>query len=403
MDSEYTVIGALLKMERIKQNKGQKEVCYGICVPSYLSKIEHGTVNPDNEIIKQLYERLGISYEIDKKVLSEYREGISRYFHLLHYNMDTEEVYAELLEADSQLLYSAFAVDWLIIKGIEGEPVLPQIGRLKEAMSAEQKAYYLWLCFKEYTDSAQRVLDYEKACTIINNSFAMIQLCRAYFYHGDYPAIHRMENRTVAAALEEGNTYYLAEYYFFNGSAYACLDMEEMMIANYNRSICLLQNTGWKERMPDLYYNMGASYIALKKYKLGLEYLLKAQELQKESEFFTIHKLAIAYIRQGKMEEGRDCLRRIKKLFLDEKAYTELEYLMYEEACMECEKGFLDNPEYMKLLEKLIKVIEKDSHFGFLYFYKEIIVKAYERQRKYKKALEFEQKISSIVIKMNTK
>ena len=42
-------IGTLLKLERTKQNKGQKEVCYGICVPSYLSKIEHGSVTPDEE------------------------------------------------------------------------------------------------------------------------------------------------------------------------------------------------------------------------------------------------------------------------------------------------------------------------------------------------------------------
>ena len=46
--------GTILKLERLKQGKGQKEICYGICVPSYLSKIEHGTVSADEEILSKL-------------------------------------------------------------------------------------------------------------------------------------------------------------------------------------------------------------------------------------------------------------------------------------------------------------------------------------------------------------
>lgn len=57
--------GILLKLERLKQGKGQKEICYGICVPSYLSKIEHNLVQPDESILQQLFERLGIQYQYD--------------------------------------------------------------------------------------------------------------------------------------------------------------------------------------------------------------------------------------------------------------------------------------------------------------------------------------------------
>lgn len=44
--------GMLLKLERIKQNKGQKEICFGICVPSYLSKIERNLVQADENYLK---------------------------------------------------------------------------------------------------------------------------------------------------------------------------------------------------------------------------------------------------------------------------------------------------------------------------------------------------------------
>ena len=36
--------GAILRMERLRQGMEQKAVCYGLCVPSYLCKIEQGTV-----------------------------------------------------------------------------------------------------------------------------------------------------------------------------------------------------------------------------------------------------------------------------------------------------------------------------------------------------------------------
>ena len=55
----------------------------------------------------------------------------------------------------------------------------------------------------------------------------------------------------------------------------------------------------------------------------------------------------------------------------------------------------MDDPAYLELLEKLIKALKRERHFGHLYFYRDIITQAYTRQRKYKKALEFEQEISS--------
>ena len=61
--------GALLRIERLHQNKGQKEICFGICVPSYLSKIEHGTVTPDEEIIHKLFQKMNISFYTEEEII----------------------------------------------------------------------------------------------------------------------------------------------------------------------------------------------------------------------------------------------------------------------------------------------------------------------------------------------
>ena len=107
--------GLLLKSERIRQNKGQKEVCHGICVPSYLSKIEHGSVCPDRKILSELFGRLGICYEEDAAKLSCCQKLIENYFYRLQYELDTKTVYGELKAEDEKLRCSEYAVDWLLV------------------------------------------------------------------------------------------------------------------------------------------------------------------------------------------------------------------------------------------------------------------------------------------------
>lgn len=327
--------GALLRIERIRQNKGQKEVCYGICVPSYLSKIEHGTVNPDEEIVKQLFSKMNITYYCDEVVLKELKQKIEQYFKCLNYAYKTKDVYDELIQQKQVLEYSELIVDWLLIRGFEGENVLKELETLENYMEQRQKAYFNLLRFRNTPNSKDAEEWCIMATQILNHSFSYAGLLECYFWNDNYTAIHQLENRITAIALEEGNTYYLANYYFMKGS---CL--------------CL-------------------SY----------------------------HKLGLAYIRKGEVEKGKEFLEKMKKRMEEECPENEAEILRYQEACMECEENYLDNPEYLELLEKLEKSLKKNYSFGHLYFYKDMIMEAYKRQRKYKKALEFEEQISSKIKK----
>lgn len=61
------------------------------------------------------------------------------------------------------------------------------------------------------------------------------------------------------------------------------------------------------------------------------------------------------------------------------------ERLMYEELCMEQKPDFTADPAYLDLIERLIRALIKEKSFGFLYQYKNVILEAYTRQRKYKR------------------
>lgn len=394
MQQESSCLGGIIKAERLKQNRTQKDICYGICVPSYLSKIENEMVKPDEEILEKIYKKLNLTYlRKQEDMYSRLQNQIKDYFYKLQYNENTNKLYESLKKESVLLKTSEFAIDWLLIQGYEEELKQDALLPFVANMTPSQYSYYQFM----QTDFSQtdRIAEQEKAAKILSNSFAWGMLCVSYFHLGDYIKIHQMENMLVTLAVEEGNTYQLANYYFLNGTAYACLNMEEMMMINYKRTIHFLQNTMWESELTDIYYNIGATYISLKKYEKALEYLYLTDERQMGESFSTNQKIAITYARNKEYEKAKKVLEKIKIKFLKEEKDS-LTYLMYEEVKWECRDGFLYDSKYLVLLEKLTKKIKKERHFGYLYFYQDVITQAYTNQRQYKKAAEFLKENSAV-------
>lgn len=395
-------IGYLLKLERFKQNKGQKEVCYGICVPSYLSKIEHGTVNPDTEILHKLFERLGICYETDMTIMAALQEKIARYFYNMEYHLENN-IYQELLGQKEQLDYSVCTIDWLLIQALEGVDTYELLSQCQEYMTLEQKGYYALVSFDRWLKFIPKNLEEEvqkkkmlleksqTAYDILKNAYTYNVLVLSYYLIGNYARVHQMESTLIGLAVKEGNTFALADYYMLDGSAYACLNMEEMMMQCYERSMKILQNTNWKGALQEVYYNIGATLISSCKYKEAMTYFDKLEK----QDFAVLHKKALIMIRTGNMEQGKNFLKLAEQTSLN-KPLSKSDELKIREAYMECEVGFLENEKYLDLLEELLKTLEQEKHFGHVYFYKDMVAAAYKAQRKYKKLCEFMQKIENM-------
>ena len=392
---KQALCGALLRMERMRQGLMLKQVCQGICVTSYLSKIEHGECQADEAIVEAFFARLGIVYTADDAMLSPLRKKLDAYHEQFLYGIDTAETYRSLLEYDSMMTYSPLCVDWLIVRGMENEDVLTQLDALAGCMDECQRAWrdVLWVW---KNPNAQNCLEIaQHAADVLGTSSALLEVCYAAMRQSKYSVVHRLESRLTSLALAEGNTFVLGNYYNLKGGAYASLDQEELMMDCYMRSIHLLQETRWRDWLVNVYYNIGATYVARGKYESALEYLRKVEG----SEYWEIprlHKQALAYIRSGRVEEGKAYLEQMKTAMDKAGNGTAYGQLWYEEALMECRDGYLDDPVYLTLLDRLVEVFGKNATFGYLYFYREVYVQACTRQRQYKKALEFERLISSV-------
>lgn len=387
--------GILLKLERLKQNKGQKEICYGICVPSYLSKIERNLVQADENILQQLFKRLGIKYCLEKEFIKSAERLINDYFENLFYGINGE-VFDKLKAINGSLNYSPLSMDWLLVQGFQGdEGVLPLLSELEEVMTDRQLALYYILQPLDNGEEEDVLTLYKKAYGILNNSYSLFNLMLAYYLLGEYDKVNEYADQCISLALEEGNTWSLAQCSKIQGDVYASLRIDSLMLPFYKRCINLLQNTRWKDDLQWVYYNMGATYLNCGKYDLATEYLNKATGI--EDDFLLNHKKALVKIRNGHPEEAKEFLEAMEKWLLSKsnsKEEHKVERLMYEETLMEMDKDFLSKPEFVSLLENLISLIRVQRHRGFYLFYRDILKEAYCKQRKYKKALELDNLIS---------
>lgn len=388
-------VGNLLRMERVRQGKGQKEICYGICVTSYLCKIEKGQVKADEAIIKKLFKQLGIDYCQDGQLLEEASTLIKQYYEQVHYNLP-RTAFEKLKQLEDRLKYSPLGLDYRLICGMQGEAVYEMVKSCEGCMTDEQLGIFYLLTPTDR--SWEELLEaYEKAYKLLGTSASYYNIMIVLLQLGRYAEIHRRAKICRELAIEEGNTYILAATFLMQGHAYAVLDLDEFMMEYYERGLRLLQNTNWIEdkELETVYYNMGSVFVTTKDYQKALEYLDKVTV----ETFMLCQKKALVHIRAGNVEEAQIYLGKMKD-YMNEGEDAKVYAVMYEEAVMEQKKDYLKDPAYLEILERLQKVIKEERHFGYLYFYREQIIEAYSAQKKYKKALAFQKEISSKVVVM---
>ncbi|HEX5519067.1 MAG TPA: helix-turn-helix transcriptional regulator, partial [Candidatus Nitrosocosmicus sp.] len=57
-------VGHLIRTERVRQQMKQVVLAKGICTPSYLSKIERNLIEPSEDVMELLFNKLGIDVEL---------------------------------------------------------------------------------------------------------------------------------------------------------------------------------------------------------------------------------------------------------------------------------------------------------------------------------------------------
>ena len=393
MNQNDKIPGAVIRRERLARGIEQKALCRGICVPSYLSKLERGAVVPNGEILKALFDRLALP-ALDAPSLGRAEALIEEGYRRTLYGLDAAEILAGIgALGERAVACSAFAADWLILRGYRGENILAELRAMEGCLTDAQRRRVTVLGWRLGGDVDPRQL--RSACLELGDSLALNDWAGACFQAADYGTILHLEDRVTAQALEEGNTFQLAEYYIIKGSAYSCLFLEDMMMPCYRRAINLLQNTDWRDRLDVLYYNIGATMLNFGRFDEADRYLSLSAGMADDP--LLLHKRALLSIRRGDVARGREYLAAMAGRLQDA---GEADRLRIEEAEWECRPGFLKEREYLALLDRLLAALARDYHFGHISFYQDVYLAACRQQRQYRKALAFQSEISKRSVKI---
>ncbi len=412
MKSNITPEGILLRIERLRQGKEQKEICTGICAVSTLSKIETGRQSADPVMLEKLYGQLGIRYTSDAVIIGRLRELVDEFFEQFTYQYRLTALDA-LRQEKETLRYSPLAADWLVICALadENNEALSILGQCQDYLNRRQKGWYLLAL--SYAGGADSVESARESTLLLQNSFARTLLLYAYYAAGEYRQILLESEQTASQALQEGNLWALAECYNMRGTVYACFNMEDMMLTEYKRAARLLSETRWQDTLQMIFYNIGATYLCTGRFDEAEIYLGKAAGADAEtgqapspqseeksvsiSRFFLLHKLALLHCRTGRNALAAEELAAMEALVSTarDNGSQDIRERILALTSLEL-SGRTDSDDYLSRLEELMETFSRRRMFGYMMFYHNQLRQLYTRRRLYRKAFLLEQRFSDI-------
>ena len=308
MNNKEIILGGIIKNERIKAGIDQKDLCKGICVPSYLSKIEHGNVRADNDIIQRLFNKLGLETLNDEEL--EVVQGIIKeaYKRLL-YGESLADLKIQLSQKTDKIRNSICVADYLIIEGLAGLNTVKALSNMQACLTARQRAYFEFVKMLHNEDVSEAEL--KAAANILGNSLAHYLYADYLFMKSEYAKAMDMENSIIALCLDEGNVHSMALYYSLKGSIYSCINREDLMMSYFEKAVHLLSNTIWKDELNTIYYNIGSTMISFAKYDEARHYLNLVCD---EDSFLLLHKRATLAVRTGDKANAKKLITRMKGL-----------------------------------------------------------------------------------------
>ena len=116
MKKHKNLTGGLIKYHRQKLDISQKELCDGICVVSHLSKIENNKVEPSDEIVDELFKKLGVNFYQDKDFIKNNKLKINRFFLNLNFSREVKDIFDDIKKDKEKLVNSPLIIDYILVE-----------------------------------------------------------------------------------------------------------------------------------------------------------------------------------------------------------------------------------------------------------------------------------------------
>ena len=377
MDKRVT--GYIIRRERLQRDWSQDGLCRGICAASYLSKIEQGRVEASEEVLRLLYQRLGLPWYGGDAALPGLSERIDELYELAYsgeFEVLREKISALAPQRDA-LLQSPAAPDIAVLEaaanwrggtdaGVDAgmEQYLSPRGLALLRLMQDRDAEAAAICPSALCSYWAGVAQYESGRSY---TAAVENLQRAY---------------SLAAGEGRARLMMLSRAYI--GNCYCNqLDVENME-AHYTvaeRLATALHDAGM---LASIRYNRAATALETGDYESAYRYFSALEE----PTAMALHKLAICCEKLGRRDEAFSALNRAAAV-----EDTHMPAGLAEEM-LSLVRRRLENPDYLRdadygaALLDCFERCRRELPIGYAGFHLPWLLEWYTANRQYKLAYE---------------
>ncbi|MBI9011137.1 MAG: helix-turn-helix transcriptional regulator [Clostridiales bacterium] len=287
------LLGSIIKVNRLLQNMSQTSLVEGICVPSYLSRIENAEIIPSIEVVNEIFKALNLEYFDDPEFILENKQLFDDYIHaLLEGELGlASELYETINRDEKKLMCSPIIIEFLLVKYL----------RLVDSEQRDEIAAVdrLLVSILDYMDTDQlHIYMLYKGIDLrdVDREFKTAETC-----------FKKAETEKITGKVHHE----LAKLYFEWGNMILALDY-------INKAQNLYSEEG--NIMGLIAVNMikGQIFVYENQYATGIKYLTKCAKLfrrikEPTYETYIYNHLAWAYILDGQLDRGQKVLAKCSK------------------------------------------------------------------------------------------
>lgn len=377
MDKKVT--GFIIRRERMRRDWSQDGLCRGICAASYLSKIEQGRVEASEEVLRLLYQRLGLPWYGGDAALPGLSERIDELYELV-YSGEFEKLDDRLSAMEPEreaLLLSPAAPDIAVLEaaanwrggtdaGVDAgmEQYLSPRGLALLRLMQDRDAEAAAICPSALCSYWAGVAQYESGRSY---TAAVENLQRAY-----------------SLAADEGRARLMMLSRAYIGNCYCNQLDAENMEAHYTVAERLAKALHDAEMLTTIRYNRAATALETGDYESAYKYFSTLEE----PSAMALHKLAICCEKLGRRDEAFSALDRA-----DAVENTHMPEGLAEEM-LSLVRRRLENPDYLHdadygaALLDCFERCRRELPIGYAGFHLPWLLEWYTANRQYKLAYE---------------
>ncbi|MDH8678031.1 helix-turn-helix transcriptional regulator [Fusibacter bizertensis] len=392
------ILGSIIKMNRHHQNMSQKALSDGICVSSYLSRIENAEIIPSEQVISELFEALAIHYNDSEDFLRQGQQLLTHFLEELMFNefSNSKQIFEEIEKQSEAYRHSPLIIDYYIVclafyctnkDRHVFEATRSLLESVESLMSADQRfKYYLYYgidhakVYRDYNGAYELLV---KAHQFDTNGHLFYWLGYVHLELGSYIKAFEMFTRALELYVSEANLLSII-------GTYEMLGLTHFRANNYEDGISYLKK-GLKlsQKLQSSQYEIAfKSNIKWGMFKLGdfdfASSNITVAEIGVLNEF-TIPVIMTSFFANLEMENSMSVSELLPFFKKEDSPHYEpfVDLLEHPEPILWSEK-IIENELILKMMfdryEKLNYELAKHL--------KSMLIRLYKNKRRYKEALE---------------